>query len=140
MPARKSLNNAEVAARVTEVYRLIVRGLSRTEIIQKASDDWSVSERMADEYIARARVYLKEHTERDRDANYSLAVHRLEDLYKRTMKLQDYKTALGVQKELSELQGIYPPKRVENTGADGGAIRVIVQHDDIDANEAAADD
>lgn len=135
MPARKSANNAEVEARVAEVCRLMVRGLSRVEIIQKASDDWQVSERTTDTYIARARAYLKEQIDRDRDANFAMAVHRYEDLFKRTMKLQDYKTALSVQKELSAIQNLYPPSRVENTGANGGAIRVMVEYGDPDGHE-----
>ena len=62
--ANKS-TNAEISLRVNEVYGLLTRGYSRSQILQHSSEVWGVSGRMGDNYIAKARELI------DADCNLS---------------------------------------------------------------------
>jgi hypothetical protein len=44
------------------------------------------------------------------------------NLYAKSVSAGDYRTALAVIRDEAEMQGLYPPKKLEHTGKDGGAI------------------
>lgn len=120
---RKS-TNAELNKRVSLIYKLLLKGLDRADVLQYVAEktDWRSSERMIDEYIARATVEITARAAINRDEEYGKALARIEDLYKSCMSIQDYKAALSVLKEGNELRDLYPAKKLELSGADGGAI------------------
>ena len=45
--------------RVNTVYKLLVDGKSRSEILQFAADEWDISTRQGDQYIADARQKIE---------------------------------------------------------------------------------
>jgi len=106
MPTKKSVA-AEVAKRCETVLSLMVMGLTRKEICQYASEKadppWGVSDRQVDRYIAEAKESIKKASAIKAEHELGIAILRLEDLYKRSIAIQDYKAALAVQKERHEL-------------------------------------
>jgi hypothetical protein len=52
--------------------------------------------------------------------------------------VSDYRTALAVLKDEAELLKLYPPKRVETSGPDGGPLVVVEMTDDERASAVAA--
>ena len=56
--AKKS-TNAEKAFRVSTVYGLLCDGASRADIVRFAAENWDIKERMAENYIADARVQIE---------------------------------------------------------------------------------
>ena len=124
--ATNKATNTEMQTRVAEVFKLLLKGLNRPEVLQYAANTWGVSERTADNYIARARKEYVKHVDNDRARNFAMMQHRLEDLYKRTMKLQDYKTSLAILKEYGSLLDLYPAKRQELTGEQSGSLTINV--------------
>ena len=65
--AKKSTHN-EKLLRVDTVYGMLCDGKSRTDILRSCAELWSISERMADNYIAEARVKLEEDCRMSREA------------------------------------------------------------------------
>ena len=57
--AKKS-TNAEKAFRVSTVYGLLCDGASRADIVRFAAENWDIKERMAENYIADARVQIEQ--------------------------------------------------------------------------------
>lgn len=113
--------NAESAERVTKVYDLLILGLSRQEIMQYCSA-WQITTRQIDVYIQKATERLKTHADYQREEQLGIAINRLNKLYRDNLKVQDYKGALAVQKELNLLLGLHAPQKIQHAGHDGGAI------------------
>jgi hypothetical protein len=67
----------ETKFRVDAVYKLLSEAWSRQQILQFAATEWGVSQRMADEYIARARELLLADAEMQRPAWLAEALGRL---------------------------------------------------------------
>ena len=70
-------NNATAALRCTQVYGLLCQGKSRADIVQFAAEQWSISDRQTDSYIARAREMLMEDCNLSRPAFLAEALARL---------------------------------------------------------------
>lgn len=67
----------ETKFRVDAVYKLLSEAWSRQQILQFAATEWGVSQRMADEYIARARELLLADADMQRPAWLAEALQRL---------------------------------------------------------------
>ena len=76
--ARKSTKD-EIQGRVNEVYDLLLRANSRTQIIRFASETWDVGERQAEIYMSRARQLMALDAELERPQWLAAAVARLQD-------------------------------------------------------------
>jgi hypothetical protein len=101
--------NAEVEQRISKVFSMLVEGASYGEIVRHAAEKWKLSDRQTDTYIKRAKIQLSEHAQVERAEEFGKALARLSDLYKRALKLHDFRTALSVQKEINAVMGHYPP-------------------------------
>jgi len=114
--------NAEVIRRTGEVYTMLVKGASSADIVQHAAEKWGLEERQARQYITKANALLAKQASVKQATEFGKALARLTSLYAASLKLQDYRTCLSVQKEINTLLGLYPPTKTEHTGPDGGAI------------------
>lgn len=106
----KKLTKVEFEHRVTEVYKLLVVGLSKPDIRRFVAEKttWNVPERTLERYIERATTWFKTLADFHRHAELGKSIARCTDLFSRCHRIQDYKTALAAQKELNALLGLYP--------------------------------
>ena len=73
--------NAEYEARIAAVYRLLIQGSRRRDIMQYVENvGWGVSESMVDKYIAAATAEISEVTELEKKAALGMAYKRLDDV------------------------------------------------------------
>lgn len=107
------ISRAERTLRVDKVTELLAIGFDRAKVIQFVAEktDWGVCLRTIDAYLKEATKRIQ--TQADVNLNYEtgLALNRFDDLYRRNMGIQDYKSALMVQRERSKLLGLYRPER-----------------------------
>lgn len=111
--------------RVEEVFRLLMAGARRADILQFASENqWGVSTRSVENYLQKATLgLLKVVTVRSK-TRARLRVAMREELYARAFAEGDWRTALAALKDLDELEGRYPGKEVVLKGkGKGEAIR-----------------
>lgn len=114
MPSQNKITNIERDRRVNLIYDLLVLGTSRAQIIQYASEKaWNVTDRQIDHYIQRANQRFEEESKVHQAHELGKAVRRLNDLYQKTLKVQDYRQALANQRELNALLGLYAPSKSE---------------------------
>jgi len=104
-----------VEQRIKDIATLLINGNSREVIVLHCSENWSIGERQADKYIARAKVLVEKSVKRKLEYDYAKAVRRYEDLYKLSLEKKDYKTALAVNKEITTLQGLFK-QQIEHAG------------------------
>jgi len=78
-----------------------VGGLKRSEIHEWARETakWDVETRQIDRYIAAANKHLDEQADPHRERELAKAIRRLDMLFARAFKVQDYKTCLAIAKE-----------------------------------------
>jgi hypothetical protein len=114
-PGRKSVDDIQLDERVTQVIELILAGLSTREIVNYTMKDqkWDVCERTIHGYIRKARDYFKEGSAVDRKEQIGTALGRMQRLYTKSLKIQDFKTCLAIQKEISALFGLNAPARTD---------------------------
>jgi len=106
--------NAVVQRRVNQVYDMLLCGASRAEIIEYSiQKEWGIVDKTIDLYIKKANLRFKEQSNVIHDEQFGLAINRLNNLYMKCMKIQDYKAALAVQKDLNALLGLYKPSKKE---------------------------
>jgi hypothetical protein len=123
---------AVIAQRVEAVFQLRLGGAEFHDIVEYANatqgedgnpkEPWGVKETQLRNYIKKADRLCKERL--DAKADHLLARHLLQRrrLYAHAMEMGDYKTALAVLKDEAELEGLYPAKKAEVTGANGGPV------------------
>lgn len=112
---RTRVTDAEYLQRVTIVYDWLIAGLSRAEIFQNATKPrnpvkfppWEVTEWQIDRYIASATAALEKNAITHRDREFGKALARLNKLYSIATRVQDIKSALLIQKEISQMLNLH---------------------------------
>ena len=82
----KKGTNIEVDGRVNAVYDLLLQAYNRTQIVRHCAEEWDISERQAENYIARARKLQQEVAEQNRDEWLVAALSRLQDCEREARK------------------------------------------------------
>ena len=96
----------ETEHRVNAVYKLLSEGQSRSQIIQFVSEKWGVTDRTADQYMARAREKLLEDCEMERPAWIAEALQRLRTYEQAAYKQKQNQTAINSIQAQAKLIGI----------------------------------
>jgi hypothetical protein len=82
----KKGTNVEVDGRVNAVYDLLLQAYSRTQIVRHCAEEWDISERQAENYIARARKLQQLDAELERPEWLAAAIARLQDYEREARK------------------------------------------------------
>jgi len=108
-----------VDLRINIVYRLLLKGIDPVDIVQYCSKktEWGVGDRQIYKYIEKAYERLEENSKFVQTRELGRSLSRLHNLYSQSMAIQDYKTALAVQKEINTLLGLEAPKKLNVEGA-----------------------
>lgn len=128
----------EMERRIQECYRMIMLGVGYHDIIAHIMEEYGIAERGAREVHSRANKIFKEQCKTIRDEEFGKAMERLNLLFNRAMRIQDFKTALAVQKEISAMLNLITPNIEGNSKNQPLSIQVV--YGDGNRNvEAAAD-
>lgn len=104
-----------VEQRVNELVKMLLKGSDREGMLLYCSENYSIGERQADKYISRAREQIEKSVKRKVEYDYAKAVRRYEDLYRECIYKGDCKTAVTINKELTNLQGLNKAQ-IEHSG------------------------
>ena len=111
-----------------------LRGAEFVDIFQHASENkWGVTDRQIRNYIAKADDLLEETLEKDRRKLMNRHLAQRRTLFAAAFAAADYSTARAVLKDEADLLDLYPAKKTEVTGANGGPVRVKHERDLSDA-------
>ena len=100
----KIIPSAELEAQIATIYKLLCRGLNRADIlIFAAQNHWDENETAIDRYIDAAIAELAKAANVDIEAELGKSIERLNHLYQNAVKVQDFKTALSIQKEINKV-------------------------------------
>jgi len=113
----KPVNQIEFDERIEIVSELILKGYSTKEI-QRYADEllWGVTRRQIDNYVKQAKEKIISQTTADEIRfEMNLTLNRLELLWKNSLELQDYKTALSVIEKRAKLLNLENIPTADNT-------------------------
>lgn len=100
--AKKS-TNVEIDERVNDVYDLLLKAYSRTQIVRHCSDAWNVGERQAENYMARARQLMQLDAELERPQWLAAAIARLTEYERRASEANQLSVALKALEDQAKL-------------------------------------
>jgi hypothetical protein len=103
--AGKRSTDTVIEARVAEVAGMLSR-VGRAEILAVCRKKYGVSERTADDYVARAREAVAEAFKRDIATEAGIAKARFESLFHAAAAKEDFHAAISAQRELCKLMGL----------------------------------
>lgn len=104
----QDITKIEREKRVQEVEQLIMQGASVNDIIQYCAKTFKVNQRVVYDYIAEARESIKENFKTLFNPEYFKAniFKRLEDLYKNSYDIEDFKECRNILRDLRDMLGI----------------------------------
>jgi hypothetical protein len=135
--------NAELATRVEEVLHARLNGAEFHDLQALAREKgWGGADGLSDRqlwrYVKAADRLIEERFEKDREKLFRRHVFQRRALYARTLQDGDYRTGLAILKDEADLHGLYPPKRTELTGKDGGPLETVSATVEMSEDERAA--
>jgi len=89
-----------------------------------AEKGWNVQERQLRNYVQKTDQLLAETLETDRQKLLNRHIAQRRALFARAMAVSDYSTARQVLIDEATLLGLYPGKKVEHSGPNGGPVRI----------------
>lgn len=102
-------NDEEIILRVESVYKMILKGKTRAQILRNAAENWGVAERQGEEYLSRARALMLEDFTKERQEHLALAVERMNMVFGVSFDASDYQGAISAQREINKIIGLYAP-------------------------------
>jgi hypothetical protein len=136
--AKEKSTQAVVQQRVEEVLQIRLLGAEFADVRQHAQEKkWKVGDRQLWRYIEESDALLARTLEKDCDKPLARHVAQRRALFARCMAVSDYSNARAVLKDEAELLGLYPAKRTELTGKDGGPLEAAVVELTDDERRAA---
>ena len=128
--------NTRQAEHAEKVKTLVCRGLDRNDILAYAKEKaWREEPADLDHLIEIANDELaKAAAELDTEIELGKAVARLNHLYQQTVKVQDFKTALQIQKEINKVlelkvtaEKLRAPQRNASAPAERPRLKIVTK-------------
>ena len=95
MAGKTRCTAAEKIFRANRVARMIANGATRSDIVHYAAQEWGLSKRQADDYIALAREVLKEDWNMDRQAYLATLLSQLNIVHKKALETNQLNCVVG---------------------------------------------
>jgi hypothetical protein len=99
-------HEAEILIRIDTVVEMILKGLSRSEIVRQCNSLYGINSRMADNYIADAKKIIKEQCDKNIEQNIATAYNRFNLLFQKSYAIQDYSECRQIQQSINKLLGL----------------------------------
>jgi hypothetical protein len=146
LKARKA-SKAQIQLRIEEVLRIRLDGAEFWDVREYAREKeketgspWELKDNekpLSDatlwRYIGRADTLIAESCRSSRKKLFRRHLAQRRNMYAKAINAGDIRTALAVAQDEAELLNLYPPKRTEVTGKNGGALQmesVVMTHDE----------
>lgn len=126
----------EVRVRIFEVYRLLLRGNGRPEIIHYALEKWKLSEGSIDQYIKKAMLWMDKLYEHRGEQGLKLSISRRTMLMEKAIQAGDLTTAHDIMKDLDKLLNQYPAIRIKSSLDAGKGLVDLLNGSSVDETKA----
>jgi len=137
MDKKHRCSKHELDMRVREVAKLLIGGASTFYVHEFIRDkkDWNITGRQVENYLRKARELISDINNRDIEMAISEQCERLDDLYRRSMGLQDFRTCLSITAEKNKLLGLHRPAKHDITSGGDKITGFVVSVEGEDDEE-----
>lgn len=110
MNNKKRITQTEITERLRKIEELLLSGAARDDVIQYASQNWSIGKRQTDAYIGKVNTRLKLNLQKDLVENYNWHLEARKKLLLKCILKEKYGVALEILKDIAKLQGLVDDK------------------------------
>lgn len=107
------ITHAEKELRVFQIYKLIIEGTPRHQLVKFGKEEWGACPRVIDTYISEVNTMLKNTLIDDYKHQLNLMNSRIEDLINRCYLNFDFKTIVNLMKLQSEILGVKSAEKID---------------------------
>lgn len=104
---------AQVDLRIVEVWKLLMQGYQRFEVISIIQEKYSISSQQIDRYIKKVTERIREKNSEDLDDDVALTESMIADIYRCAREEKKRGSALRALKLKMELRWLQAPKRMD---------------------------
>ena len=108
--------NAEMNERIETVKKFLLEGAPRADILQYCAKMWKISTRQSDKLIKFATDRYLQEAEKAGIESLKYGISARLNLFYKAQQASDHATSLRILKDLSELMGDYPEKKIDLSG------------------------
>jgi hypothetical protein len=103
-------NAAHVELRVDQICRMFANGALPGDVKRYGTEEWGISGRQVDSYIAKARIKLRESIAGiDRPDYMAQHIATLHTILRNSLKDRNWSCALGATAQLARITGVEKP-------------------------------
>lgn len=128
--------------RIAKVAELIMSGLNGVQIHKYVTDklNWDVTQRAVWKYVVAANEGFAEQAKAKAKDEFGKGLSRLNMLFAASLKIQDYKACLAIQKEINLMMGFTNRSTLEHIGnvSTSGSVTQKVQIEFISTGKRIA--
>lgn len=99
------VTQAAMRVRIKSVQKLLLRGHTRSYLLEYGADKWQIGDRQVDEYIKIATDEIDEINKNSAEHNLALITSNLWKLYRRQLK-KEPGSARGILLDIAKLRGL----------------------------------
>lgn len=129
---------AELELRIEAIRRAILEGRDYRAIVRFSAENWKITSRQVDDYIAAARKSIREATTAARDELVAEHIEIRRELRRRMIADDDYRGALTAAQDEAKLLDLYPAAKEKTELA--GDVRITVVYEDASDTDDDDDD
>ncbi len=110
--------NGQKNQRIRAVFELLLSDTPRPDIMQYSANNWGLTTRQTDKYIAWANDLVSEEAARLKTKSFEQHLIKRSGLRHKALKAGDMRLAFEILKDESKLLGLYPAKESKVTNLD----------------------
>jgi hypothetical protein len=108
--------HAEIQIRINTIFDMVVKGISRKNIVRYCAENFKIESRQVDEYLSRVYDEIKEtYSKEDKEKLISKQMAQLDDLYLKSYNNEDYRECRSIIESRSKLLGLNAPDKTDVT-------------------------
>jgi hypothetical protein len=92
----------DIAKRKKELFEMVIRGVSKKNIIRYTAEKYNIKERQTESYLAEIHEEIKDIFKAEKQAILSKYVVMMQDLYRRNYLAEDYKECRNILNDISD--------------------------------------
>lgn len=106
--------DGELTVRINQIYELLLIGEHRQGILRYCTENWQISERMVDQYIAMANEKIEAWSDKQTINSLKKSIARRDMLLRRAIQKGEHQVALEILKDKDKLLSNYPDERTRH--------------------------
>ncbi len=110
--------NGQKNQRIRAVFELLLSDTPRPDIMQYSANNWGLTTRQTDKYIAWANELIEAESAAMQTEAFAQALGKLKIMRHSALKAVDLRLAFDMTKEINKLLNLYPPKESKVTNLD----------------------